>query len=125
MAHLGALALGVGAPPDVGSTGLVVGEPGDRGHLEPLAAARGVGLDVPCSSGGVAEITGAEVEHSVGETEVGEQRLAASEYVLLARDGLRLGGGDGEELDLVELVDAEQPAGVTPGRARLPAEAAG
>ncbi len=40
--------------------------------------------------------------------------------------GRRLvGGGVGEQLDLVELVDPQQPPGVAAGRPRLPAEAGG
>ena len=124
VAHLRALAA-LGAEADVGPPGLVVGEPRHRADLEPHVAARRVGLDVPGARRRRADVAGAEVEDPVRQPELGEQRLAASEDVLLARDGLLGPVGEREQLHLVELVHAQQPAGVAARRARLAPEARG
>ena len=58
---------------------------------------------------GRTQVSGAQVEDPVGQAELGEQRLAAGEDVLLAGDGLLGAVGQREELDLVELVDAQSP----------------
>ncbi len=63
----------VGAVPDVGPPGLVVGEPGHRRHLEPLIDAGGVDLDVPGPRRRATEVAGAEVEHPVGQPQIGDQ----------------------------------------------------
>ena len=61
--------------------------------------------------------------HAVGEAEVPQQGLAAGEHLLLAGDRLLTVGRHRQQLDLVELVDPQQPPRVLAGRPRLPAEA--
>ena len=107
---------------DVGPAGLVVGEPRHRRHLEPPVAARRVDLDVERAGVGEAEVARAQVEHAVGQAEVGDDRLGPGEDVGVPR-GRLLGRAVREQLDLVELVRAQHAAGVGAGRAGLAAEA--
>ncbi len=62
---------------------------------------------------------GAQVQHAVGQLELLEHRLGPSQDVSL-RVQRAVGGGVGEELHLVELVDTQKAPGVTPGRPCLP-----
>ena len=70
------------------------------------------------------EVAGAQVDDAVLEIEPLQQRRRPTKDVGV--DGVRLlGGRVGEELDLVELVHAEQPARVAPRRSGLAPEARG
>ena len=108
----------LGPVADRGPAGLVVREPRDRRHLQPLVAARGVDLDVVRAVVALAQVAGADLDDPVGEAEVGDEALDPPGHLLQQRRGL-LGGGVGEDLDLVELVGAQQAPGVAAGRAGL------
>ena len=59
---------------------------------------------------------------AVRQTEGGDRRLGPADHLLEQRRAL-LGRREGEDLDLVELVRAQQAPGVAPGRAGLATEA--
>ena len=71
-----------------------------------------------------AEVAGAQVEHPVVQAQGLEEPLGPRHDVGVGGGGL-LGGGVGEELHLLELVDPQQAPGVAPGRPGLAAEALG
>ena len=67
-------------------------------------------------------VAGRELDHPVGELEALEHRLGVRGHPLVLGVGL-LGPGEADQLDLVELVHPDEPAGVLAVRARLAAEA--
>ena len=115
---------GGGAVADVGPAGLVVAAPRHARHLQPAVGAGGVDLDVEGSGRGGPQIASAQVEHPVGQPQVGHGRLGPGQDVGMRLGGL-LGGAEPVQLHLVELVDPQQAAGVAARGAGLPAEAGG
>ena len=101
---------------------LVVGRVRGRGELPVSLLARDPGLAVELAGRGGAEIADRDVDDPVGDLERGEDALLDREQALvLVLRRRRL--DEREHLDLVELVDAEDPAGVLAGGAGLAAEA--
>ncbi len=113
---------GGGPVADVGPAGLVLAEPRDRGDLQPHVRTRRVDLEVEGPGRGVAEVAGAEIEDPVLEIQGTEQDLHPLDHVGVDIGGL-VGGGVGEELHLVELVDPEKTAGVASRRSCFAPEA--
>src|SRR5919201_1958287 len=101
---------------------LVVGRVRARGHLAVATLARDPGLAVVLLRRRGTEVTGCDVDHAIGDLQLGEYALLDRQQalVLVAR-GRRV--GKREHLHLVELVDAEDPARVLPGGAGLAPEA--
>ena len=66
----------------------------------------------------LAEVAGADLDRPPRQPEGVDRRLGAPDHLLEQRRRL-LGGGDGEDLDLVELVRAQQSARVATRRAGL------
>ena len=118
----GSLALGPVAA--VEAARLVVGRVRGRGQLAVAALARDPCLAVELAGGGGAEIADRDVDDSIGDLEGSEDPLLDSEQALM----LVLGAGrlhEREHLDLVELMDAKDAAGVLAGGAGLAAKAGG
>ena len=87
-----------------------------------MVDARGIDLDVEGAGRGVAEISGAQVEHPIGEPESTDEALGPGQQFGVQRCSL-LGHGVGQDLDLVELMHPQQTAGVASSRAGLATEA--
>src|SRR5690349_8657648 len=111
-----------GAVAGTEAAGLVVGRVRAGGELAVAALARDPGLAVVLLRGRVAEVADGDVHHPVGDLQLGEDPLLDRQQPLvLLAGGVRL--DEREHLDLVELVDAEDAAGVTAGGSGLAAEA--
>ena len=108
---------------DVGPAGLVVAEPRHRRHLEPLVAAGRVDLDVERARDGSGRGRRCRCRRP-GRPGRARRSVPSARPSSSSCSGLGLlGRGVGEDLDLVELVDPQQAAGVAAGRAGLPPEA--
>ena len=101
---------------------LVVGEAGAGGDLKPLLFTRSPKLEVVALRRREAHVPGAELEHTVVQTEPVQHVLCLlhQNLELLERG---LGMDEIHHLDLVELMDAEESARHLAGAARLAAEA--
>src|SRR5690349_11164976 len=101
---------------------LVVGRVRAGGELAVAALARDPGLAVVLLRRRGAEVADGDVDDAVGDLELAEDPLLDRQQALvLLTGGVRL--DKREHLDLVELVDAEDAAGVAAGGAGLAAEA--
>ena len=101
---------------------LVVGRVRAGGQLAVALLARDPGLAVVLLRRRRAEVADGDVDDAVGDLQLGEDPLLDRQQPLVLLR--RLGGLDEREhLDLVELVDAEDAAGVAAGGAGLAAEA--
>ena len=103
---------------DVGAASLVVGEPADRGDLEPLPASGGVNLDIDAAVMALTEIAGADLDRSMVQAERRDHPLHPTDH-LGEQHRCLLGRREGEDLDFVELVRPQHAAGVATGRTRL------
>src|SRR5262245_24479210 len=103
--------LAFGAVTDAEASRLEVGRVRGRGHLAVALLMWEPGLDVVLLRGRGAEAAGGDVHDAIGQAERTDDLLLDREQplVLVARS-LRL--AEDEQLDLVELVDPEHPAGV-------------
>src|SRR3712207_3366793 len=91
--------------PDPEAAGLVVGGVGGARDLSVVVAAGHPSLEVELAVGGAAEVSGADVHHAVREVEILEYPLLYPQHLRVHVFRL-LRGGEGEHLDLGELVDA-------------------
>ena len=95
------------------ATGLVVGGVGGTGDLAELAgfpAARHPGFEVVLAVSGAAEVAGADVHDPVRQAEALEDLVPLSQPSLRELSAGLLGCGEGEHLDLRELVDPVEAA---------------
>ena len=69
-----------------------------------------------------AGVAGGELDHAIGDLQPLQHRLGVAGHPLVLRVGV-LGPREADQLDLVELVHPDQPAGVLAVRAGLAAEA--
>src|SRR5918911_499507 len=123
--ELGASALlGRPAVADAEAAGLIVGGVGGARYFSVIVSAGHPGFEVVFAVGGAAEVTGADVYDAVREAEALEDLLLGLEHLQMHIFRL-LGGGEGEHLDLCELVDAVEAAAGAAMRAGLGAEAVG
>src|ERR1041385_457984 len=118
------LRLGPGrrAEADVGAAGLEIGEGARARALEPGADAGGPDLEVVGARRAEPGVAARELDHPVRQAEAPEHPLGVAGQELVLRLA-RLGTAEPDQLDLVELMHPEEPAGVLSRRARLPAEA--
>src|SRR5687768_52156 len=106
----------------VGAPGLEVGEGAGAGALQPGLDSRGPHLEVVGARRAVSGVAAGQLRHPVGQLQAAEHRLGvAGEQGVLRFAGV--GSDEPDQLDLVELVYPEQPAGVFPRGARLAAKA--
>ena len=110
------------AHPDVQAAGLEGRAVARRGQLEPARLRRQPGLAVELAGGAAAQVARGHVDHPVGQPEGGEHPLLQGQHPLVLGRGVR-GVAEGEHLDLVELVDADDAAGVLAVAAGLAAVA--
>ena len=91
-----------------------------------VVAAGHPGFEVELAVGGAAEVAGGDVDHAVRHAEAGENLLLQREDLAVhpPADG-EVRGGEGEQLDLRELMHAVQPPRRLPVRAGLGAVAVG
>ena len=100
---------------------LEVAEVGARADLEPALDTRRPDLEVVLAGLGEAHLAGAHQQHAIGKAEALEQDLGALGHPLERLRGV-LGTLEEDHLDLVELVDAHDAAGVLAGGAGLAPE---
>ena len=115
------LGAGLGPVADRHAARLVVAEVADAAHLEPALDAGCPDLEVVLAGLDEAHLAGAHQQHPVRQAQALEEDLGALGEPLELL--LRLAGGDeADHLDLVELVDPENPARVAARGAGLAAE---
>ena len=102
--------------------GLVVGGVRDRSGLAIAALAREPDLHVVGLRGRARDVAGREHDDPVRKSELAHELLGVREQELVLVPGV-VRSRERELLDLVELVDADHPARVPPGRTRFAAEA--
>ena len=68
--------------PDVGTPRLVVAEPADRRHLQPLVAAGRVHLDVEAAMVALAHVAGADLDDAVRQLELGDGALGPPDHLV-------------------------------------------
>ena len=109
---------------DVQPPGLVVGAVGGAGDFAPLARLPAAGhprFQIVLAVGRAAQVAGGRVDHAVGNSQFVEQ--AAFQFAEVLEHGVALvGQGEGEHLDLRELVHAVQSPRSPARRAGLGAE---
>src|SRR5579862_312692 len=108
---------------DVAAAGLVVGRVRARRQLAIAALPGQPDLDVVLARGRRSQVARGDVDHAVVEAQLVCDLLLDREQPFVLVPGL-VGMDVGEHLELVELVDAEDPARVLAGGARLAPEAA-
>ena len=106
------------------AAGLVVAEAGAAGDLEVFVLAGGPDFDVVGFGGAEAEVAGTELDEAVVEAEFLKNGLGMAGEFLEEVEGF-VGMGDLDELDLVELVHADDALVVTTGAACFAAETGG
>ena len=109
----------VAAEADVGPAGLVVGEPADRRHLQPRVDARRVDLDVEAAVVGSGRGRRRRSRSSATGCRARRSCPRPAPTISLEQRRALLGRGDGVDLDLVELVRAQQAPRVAARRAGL------
>ena len=118
------LGAAVGAVADPEAAGLVVGRVRRRGQLPIALLRREPRFEVVALGRRGAQVRRRNVDDTVGEPELLREGLLGREQPVVLVPGF-LRANVREHLHLVELVDAEHPARIAPGRARLPAEVRG
>src|SRR3989441_612745 len=122
--HEFGLLAGPRAGANVGPPGLIVGVGAGAGDFEPLANARRPRLEVVGFGGCEAEVIRRQHGDAVWELQLLKHGFGMTSQLLVLHR--RLGSeAEPHQLDLVELMDAQQPAGVLPRRAGLTPEARG
>src|SRR6185295_15941215 len=113
-----------GAVAEVGAPGLEVGAVRAGGDLAVGVLAGEPDFEIVGLGCGEAHVAGREADAAVGEVELFEDALGVARQ-LFERGEAGLGGRQVDQLDLVELVLADEPADVLAVRAGLAAEAGG
>src|SRR3954464_2608035 len=112
---------GTGPAPNIRAARLIVGVRTGARYFEPLSDARGPHFEIIGLGGGESKVIRRQYRDAIRQLELLQDGFGVRGQLLVL--GRRVGrSAEAHELDLVELMHAQQPARVFPGGTRLAAE---